>query len=85
MSHKWGYYCIDCGVRGEDMINHGNGQLIEYAIAWRLIYSHNPPLPSVSLESETRASLGMSCFMEEHVGHNICIESEYGERLEIAL
>jgi hypothetical protein len=86
VSKRWYYYCADCDVQSEDGLNHGEEMLIHFAIAWKLIRSHEPPLSTVSITCDAGyASLDMSIFLEEHAAHDMCLISEYGGYKDIAL
>ena len=86
MSNRWYLYCPACEVQSGTGLNHGEGMLSEFAIAWKLIRSHDPPLSTVSIVSDaSHISLDTSCFLEEHGDHDVCLISEYGDQRSLSL
>lgn len=88
MSTYWGYKCKDCNVSSEHWFNHGDDYLnalvavredleqvmkrLEKWIGWRIDISH------MNVDEENPLE-----FLQQHKGHNIVLENEYGDLKEL--
>lgn len=80
MSEYMGYYCRTCAVASEHWHNHGDAMLSEFYHAKRcLMGSIWVVLGTLARWPDTM----MHTFLEEHDGHDIALQSEYGDVRDI--
>lgn len=84
MSKYWGYHCVTCNISGESSKNHADVWLREVAeIAYPLIR----PLEAAYAASTNDWGLDITIwgisewvdFLAAHDGHEIELQSEYGD------
>ena len=83
MSTYWGYYCRTCDIASDHWHNHGDDMLTEFYNAWHALRGMRLVWCSVSTLARW-ADLEMSIFLGEHAGHDIALQSEYGDAKDIA-
>jgi hypothetical protein len=82
MSTYWGYYCRNCDEASDHWHNHGDELLVEFYDAWHVVKAMNPVWIHVGTTSSW-ADLEMSVFLEDHMGHDVALQSEYGDVRDI--
>ena len=78
MSTYWGYYCRTCNVASDHWHNHGEELLTEFYDVWHVVKELQPAWIEVRTHSQW-ADLEMTTFLEDHKGHGIALQSEYGD------
>lgn len=87
MSTCWGYYCEDCDKATGHNHNHGDDVLTEMALIFPKVKAilDDPGRPwclDVRFDPVSGGYDEMQ-FLNDHFGHRIGVESEYGERIPI--
>lgn len=73
-----GYYCRTCNEASEHWHNHGDGMLAEFFRASHAVNTLDP-IWVIVRTVDGWADSQMSIFLAEHDGHDIALQSEYGD------
>lgn len=78
MSTYWGYYCRTCDVATDHWHNNGDDLLTEFYEVWHVLRDRRTIW--VELRTHSRwADQEMSIFLSDHNGHDVALQSEYGD------
>jgi hypothetical protein len=81
VSRRWGYLCRTCGTESDYIFNNGQDRLRE---AFALREEIRAIRKSLYLEVEMLGDYGGAVmYLTHHADHDLCLESEYGDREEL--
>lgn len=88
MSTYWGYKCKDCDVSSEYWLNHGDDYLNVLAVTWQELEKAMKPLEKwrgwrIDISHFNTEDEDPVDFLQQHEGHNIVLENEYGNIKEL--